>query len=202
MPPGLPPRRTDSTGYLFGLRGSIWRSTEAANVRSGLLPPSSFLPARCLTGFDVFGGGFSYLLVLTVILRCGRSPNPTPTYIRVAVAPEAAAQLMPAIHTWSLFKSGMVPIWAKGASTHAYEGNLAAHFFDVAAIGNFAALRHPQYPPLDLRHRAFRRRQGGLEERGKCTVPVGAGEPAGDAVGIVLVPGAVCAGEAAAPPPE
>jgi hypothetical protein len=79
MPPGLPPRRTDSTGYLFGLRGSIWRSTEAANVRSGLLPPSSFLPARCLTGFDVFGGGFSYLLVLTVILRCGRSPNPTPT---------------------------------------------------------------------------------------------------------------------------
>jgi hypothetical protein len=69
---------------------------------------------------------------------------------------------------------------------------ISLHIFDVAAIGNFAALRHPQYPPLDLRHRAFGRRQGWLEERGETAILVGAGEPACDAVGVMLVPCAVC----------
>ena len=52
------------------------------------------------------------------------------------------------------------------------------HTFDVrggwhALLGSFA-LRHSQYPSLDLRHGAFGRRQVGFEERGEATVPVGA----------------------------
>jgi hypothetical protein len=40
-----------------------------------------------------------------------------------------------------------------------------------------------------LRQRAFGRRKFRVQERGKAAVPVGAGEPGGDAEGIVLVAG-------------
>ena len=60
------------------------------------------------------------------------------------------------------------------------------------------ALRHPQYPPFDLRHGKFARCQGRLEERAEAAIPVGAGEPGGDAVGIVLIARAALALEAAA----
>ena len=65
--------------------------------------------------------------------------------------------------------------------------------------GRLAASRHSQYPSLDLRHCALRWRQGGLEERDETTVLVGAAEPSGDTVGIMLVARALRAGEAAAP---
>ena len=56
-----------------------------------------------------------------------------------------------------------------------------------------------QYPALHLRHRALGRRQVGLQERRKATVPVGARQPGGDAEGVVLIAGAALVGEAAAP---
>jgi hypothetical protein len=58
-------------------------------------------------------------------------------------------------------------------------------------------LRYSQNPSLDTRHGAFWRRQVGLEERGEATVPVGAGETSGDAVGIMVVACAIPAGEGA-----
>jgi hypothetical protein len=68
---------------------------------------------------------------------------------------------------------------------------ISLHFFGVRNGLHFAALRHSQDPSLDLRHGAFGRRQAGLKESGECTVLVGAGEPVGDTVGIMLVSRAV-----------
>ncbi len=47
--------------------------------------------------------------------------------------------------------------------------------------------RNAENPTFGLRYSAFRRRQVGIEGCGEAGVPVGAGEPGGDAVGVVLV---------------
>ena len=56
-----------------------------------------------------------------------------------------------------------------------------------------------QYPAFNLRHNAFRRGQIGLQQRPKAAIPVGAGEPSGDAIGVVLVRRAALGRKAAAP---
>jgi len=59
--------------------------------------------------------------------------------------------------------------------------------------------RNAENPAFGLRHGAFGRRQGWIEECGDAAVPVGAGEPSGDGIGVVLIRGAALAGKVAAP---
>ncbi len=59
--------------------------------------------------------------------------------------------------------------------------------------------RNAENPAFGQRHGAFGRRQVWIEEGGEAAVPVGAGEPSGDGIGVVLIRGAPLAGEAAAP---
>ena len=59
--------------------------------------------------------------------------------------------------------------------------------------------RNAQYPTLYLSYCALGRRQVGLEERSEATVLVGAGEPGGDAVGVMLITRPVLTSKAATP---
>ena len=59
--------------------------------------------------------------------------------------------------------------------------------------------RNAQNPAFGLRQCAFGWRQVWIKEGGEAAVPVGAGEPGGDAVGVVLIRGAALAGKVAAP---
>ena len=56
-----------------------------------------------------------------------------------------------------------------------------------------------QNPPLHLRHLALTRRQVGFQQRYKAAIPVGARQPGGDAIGVVLVARAPLVGEATVP---
>jgi len=59
--------------------------------------------------------------------------------------------------------------------------------------------RHPENPPLHLAHSLLRRRQFGLQEPGEAPIAICERQPGCDAERVVLVAGAVCPSEAAAP---
>jgi hypothetical protein len=80
---------------------------------------------------------------------------------------------------------------------HLYVVNGSVSFRDSNQFSD--QTRNAQYPTLNVRQRAFRWRKVGVEESHEAAITVGARQPGGDAICVVLIAVAAFTGEAAAP---
>jgi|ERR1700730_12807428 hypothetical protein len=69
----------------------------------------------------------------------------------------------------------------------------------IALLARTDQAGNAQYPAFHLRQRAFGRRVVGVQEARKFAIPVGARRPGRDAVGVMLVAGAILVCEVASP---